>query len=152
MNAVGDTAPRSEKSVESRLARYAELIVRVGANVQPGQILFVNGLVEHAPLVRAVTESAYTAGARYVDVRYADRHVHKAFVTHAADDDLSVTWPWDLARYRALSGGVAVIVIAGDPEPELLDRFRRAEAEDPPADARPVRLLAFGYPIPLEET
>ena len=35
---------------------------------------------------------------------------------------------------------------------ELLGRFRRAEAEDPPADARPVRLLAFGYPVPLEET
>src|SRR5581483_7121805 len=35
---------------------------------------------------------------------------------------------------------------------ELLGRFRRAEAEDAPADARPVRLLAFGYPVPLEET
>ncbi len=35
---------------------------------------------------------------------------------------------------------------------ELLARFRRAEAEDPPAEARPVRLLAFGYPLPLEET
>jgi DNA-binding transcriptional ArsR family regulator len=35
---------------------------------------------------------------------------------------------------------------------ELLGRFRRAEADDAPADARPVRLLAFGYPLPLEET
>ena len=35
---------------------------------------------------------------------------------------------------------------------ELLGRFRRAEAEDPPGDARPVRVLAFGYPVPLEET
>jgi DNA-binding transcriptional ArsR family regulator len=35
---------------------------------------------------------------------------------------------------------------------ELLGRFRRAEADDPPADARPVRLLAFGYPLPLAET
>jgi hypothetical protein len=34
---------------------------------------------------------------------------------------------------------------------ELLDRFRRAEAEDAPADARPVRFLAFGYPLPLEQ-
>jgi DNA-binding transcriptional ArsR family regulator len=35
---------------------------------------------------------------------------------------------------------------------ELLGRFRRAESDDAPADARPVRLLAFGYPVPLEET
>jgi DNA-binding transcriptional ArsR family regulator len=33
----------------------------------------------------------------------------------------------------------------------LLDRFRRAEADDAPLEARPVRVLAFGYPLPLEE-
>ena len=120
MNAVGDIDPKSANAVESKLARYAELIVRVGANVQPGQIVFVNGLVEHAPLVRAVTESAYTAGARHVDVRYGDQHVRKAFITHSADDDLSLTWPWELARYQAFVDGAAVIMIAGDPEPELL--------------------------------
>ena len=119
MNAVGEIDPRSEQA-DSKLARYAELIVRVGANVQPGQIVFVNGLVEHAPLVRAVTESAYTAGARHVDIRYGDQHVRKAFVTHSAEDDLSVTWPWELARYQAFVDGAAVIMIAGDPEPELL--------------------------------
>lgn len=105
---------------DSRLSRYAELIVRVGANVQPGQLVFVNALVEHAPLVRAIAESAYTAGARYVDVRYGDHHLRKSFVTHAADDDLETTWPWDLVRYEALADGAAVILIAGDPEPELL--------------------------------
>jgi aminopeptidase len=120
MNAVGDIDPKSANAVDSRLARYAELIVRVGANVQPGQIVFVNGLVEHAPLVRAVTESAYTAGARHVDVRYGDQHVRKAFISHSADDDLSLTWPWELARYQAFVDGAAVIMIAGDPEPELL--------------------------------
>ena len=70
--------------MSSELARYAELIVRVGANVQPGQVVFVHGLVEHAPLIRAVTESAYAAGARYVDAHYGDQHVRKAFITHSA--------------------------------------------------------------------
>jgi aminopeptidase len=120
MNAVGDIAANADNAADSRLARYAELIVRVGANVQPDQIVLVNALVEHAPLARAIAESAYTAGARYVDVRYGDHHVRKSFITHGADDDLSATWPWDLARYRALADGPAVIMIAGDPEPELL--------------------------------
>jgi len=102
------------------LDRYADLIVRVGANVQPGQVVFVNGLVEHAPLVRAITERAYAAGARYVDAPYGDLHLRKSFVTHAADDDLSTTWPWDLRRYEALHEGAALIAITGDPEPELL--------------------------------
>jgi aminopeptidase len=123
--------------VNSELGRYAELIVRVGANVQPGQILFLNGLVEHAPLIRAVTESAYAAGARYVEVTYGDQHVRKAFLTHGADDDLSITWPWDMKRYEALREGAALIAISGDPEPELL------------ADVDPARL---GRARPLEGT
>ena len=120
-----------------QLARYADLIVRVGANVQPGQIVFIRGLVEYAPLIRGITENAYAAGARYVDVAYGDQHIRKAFITHAADDDLSMTWPWDLPRYRALHEGAALIAITGDPEPELL------------ADVDPGRL---GRAQPLEGT
>src|SRR5205814_1796675 len=39
------------RQMSDRLSSYADLIVRVGANVQPGQTVFVLGLVEHAPLV-----------------------------------------------------------------------------------------------------
>ena len=41
-------------SADERLERYAELAVRVGANVQPGQEVFVHPMVEHAELGRAV--------------------------------------------------------------------------------------------------
>ena len=61
--AAGVTASRGARST-----RYAELAVRVGANVQPGQLVEVIARVEHAPLARAVARAAYAAGARYVDV------------------------------------------------------------------------------------
>lgn len=120
MNTPLESPPRSIAGQEAKLSRYADLIVRVGANVQPGQTVLVGGLVEHAPLVRAVAESAYGAGARYVDVRYSDQHVRRSFVAHAPDDELSVTQPWDLVRFQALLDGAAVIQIAGDPAPGLL--------------------------------
>jgi aminopeptidase len=119
MKTAVDT-PSVAGGLESDLVRYADLIVRVGANVQPGQTVFVVGYVQHAPLARAIAESAYGAGARYVDVRYIDQHVRRAFIAHAAADDLSVTWPWDLPRFQALLDGAALVQIAGDPEPELL--------------------------------
>ena len=56
--------------MSDRLERYAELAVRVGANVQPGQEVFVQGLVEHAELVRALTRQSYRAGASFVNVAY----------------------------------------------------------------------------------
>ncbi len=118
-----------------RIDAYADLIVRVGANVQPGQQVFVLALVEHVPLVRAVTESAYAAGARNVDVRYVDQHVRKAFIQNAPDEDLSATPPWELVRTEALLDGAAVIQFSGEAEPELfadLDQGRvgRARAID----------------------
>jgi aminopeptidase len=106
--------------VSDRLSRYADLIVRVGANVQPGQSVFVTGLVEHAPLARAVTAASYAAGARYVNVNYVDMHIRKQFVQNAPEEDLSISRPWELARSRALADGGAVIQFAGEPDPDLL--------------------------------
>src|SRR3954468_13433379 len=126
-----------------RIDRYADLIVRVGANVQPGQTLFVTALVEHAPLARALSRAAYRAGARLVDVRYADNHLRRSFIESAPDDALSETTPWLMARAEALAEGGALIMIAGDPEPELLadlDQTRVGRAR--PIDAMQVQLRA----------
>jgi aminopeptidase len=103
-----------------RLDRYATLIVRVGANVQPGQSVFVTALVEHAPLVRALARAGYEAGAERVDVRYVDNHVRRAVIEHAREELLTETTPWLMARTEAIAAGGALIMIAGDPEPELL--------------------------------
>ena len=104
----------------SRLERYANLIVRVGANVQPGQTLFVSGMVEHAELARALARAGYEAGARYVDVRYSDQHVRRAMIELADDDVLTETPGWLLEQARAIGDEGALVMIAGDPEPELL--------------------------------
>jgi aminopeptidase len=104
-----------------RLERYAELAVRVGANVAPGQIVSVSGLVEHAPLVRAISRAAYEAGASYVDASYRDQHVRKAMIELGPDETLTWTPPWMLAREEELaSRQAAYISISGDPEPDLM--------------------------------
>ena len=58
--------------VDERLERYADLAVRVGANVEEGQDVFIQALIEHAPLARAMTRAAYRAGAAG-DVTYVAR-------------------------------------------------------------------------------
>lgn len=62
---------------------------------------------------------------------------------------------WDAGSFfqtRAFRLTSDELVALRDGIAELLARFRRAEADDAPADARPVRLLAFGYPAALEDT
>jgi aminopeptidase len=108
-------------ATDELIERYAELAVRVGANVQPGQLVEVLGRVEHAEVVRAVTRSAYAAGARYVDVFYSDQHIRRAMIQNAADDVLSWTPPWLLSRAKEVGEErAAIIALTGEAEPELL--------------------------------
>ena len=105
--------------VDERLERYAELAVRVGANVQEGQIVFLSLIVEHAPLARAMTRAAYRAGARFVDVRYLDNHIRKAMIELGPDEALTHTPEWVKTYGRAIEGQ-ALFGTSGDPEPELM--------------------------------
>ena len=83
---------------EERLERYARLAVEIGSNVGDGQVLWLVGAPEHAPLVRAIARCAYERGASYVDVDYPDQHARRARIQHAHEDTLGWTPPWVLAR------------------------------------------------------
>ena len=119
MEQASDAPPHPPSSPDARLERYAELAVRVGANVGEGQILYVLAQVEHAPLVRAVARAAYAAGARRVDVQYADQHVRRAMIELGPEDMLEHTPPWIEQRCDSMADQ-ALLSITGDPEPDLL--------------------------------
>jgi aminopeptidase len=107
-------------AADDRLDQYAQLVVGLGVNVQPGQTLAVNCLLEHAPLARAIARAAYQAGAAYVDVLYGDQHVRRAHIEAADIGRLGWSPPWLVQRLVDLgeSGG-AICSITGNPEPEV---------------------------------
>ena len=102
-----------------RLERYAELAVRVGANVQPGQEVFVFPMVEHVELGRALVREAYRAGASYVHAVYRDDHVRHAKIGLGPDSALTYSPAWEKALMEAAAGN-ASIGTTGRPEPRLL--------------------------------
>jgi aminopeptidase len=111
------------------LDRYAELIVGYGANVQPDQVVAVEGPLEAAPLVRRIARGAYERGARYVDVVYFDAHVKRIRIESAPDDSLEWVPPW-LGR-RMLDLGeleAARIVLSPFVPPGLLEGVDPARA------------------------
>src|SRR5262249_42611743 len=111
---------RSVSAADQRLESYARLAVQVGLNLQPGQTLGINALIEHAPLARAIAREAYEAGARYVDVLYSDQHVRREHIAQATDDRLGYSPPWLVERLRELGRiGGALCAISSNPEPEL---------------------------------
>jgi len=133
---------------EGLLRRYADLAVRVGANVGDGQDVLISALVEHAPLARAVTAAAYEAGARYVGVEYGDTHLKRELILHADDETLEWSPPWRLAEleYFAQAGG-AEIIITGDPNPDLLSDLDGIRV----GKARPKELARRSLEVVFEE-
>jgi aminopeptidase len=102
-------------------ARYADLIVGFGANVQPGQTVFVGTELGKEELTRAVVEACYRRGARFVDVEYFDPCVKRIRLLGAAEDTLDHVPPWYGSRVRALvAEGGAVIRLSGAVAPRLL--------------------------------
>jgi aminopeptidase len=115
---------------DERLERYAELAVRVGANVQDGQEVFLYSIPEHADIARALTRQCYRAGASYVAVRYDDAHVRHAMIGLGPDSALTYSPEWMQQFAREMAGN-ALLATTGNPEPELLadldgDRVGRA--------------------------
>jgi aminopeptidase len=95
------------------LRAYAQLVVRAGVNLDAGQELLIEAQLDHAPLVRAIAEEAYEAGARFVDVRYSDPYVRRALAGAGPEDSLGWTPPWLVSRIeRAAAEGAAVVGIS----------------------------------------
>jgi aminopeptidase len=127
---------------EERLDRYADLAVRVGANVQPGQEVVVMCLVEHAPIARAVARAAYRAGAKRVDPFYSDMHFRRAAVELGPEESLGYVPPHLLDWVRGWAESrPALVSLSGNPDASLfsdLDPVLVAKAE--PRELRAVYL------------
>jgi aminopeptidase len=113
----------------ARLDRFADLVVRIGANVQPGSDVLLRSDIAHREIARAVVERAYVAGAAWVEVEWSDGPIRRSEVSHASIDRLTQTRPWALARLKEWSAGRGVaIVLTGDPDPHLLSGVDPAKA------------------------
>jgi aminopeptidase len=132
---------------DERLERYAELAVRVGANVQPGQEVILLCLVEHTPIARAIARQAYQAGASRVTAQYADMHFRRAAIEYGPADELGYSAPHLLDWVRSWAETrPALIQLTGNPERELfagLDQTLVAKSE-------PRELRAAYLPLVIE--
>jgi aminopeptidase len=113
------------------LDRYAELIVSVGANVQPDQVFAIEASPEAAPLVHVLARKAYERGARYVDVFYFDPAVKRIRAEAAADGTLDWVPDWLGRRMTELgdldAARVVLTPITGPGGLEGIDPARAAQ-------------------------
>jgi aminopeptidase len=139
-----DAAAGAAMTFEARLDRLAELAVRVGLNLAPGQELVMTASVEALDLSRRITEQAYKAGASLVTTLLSDDRAALARYRFARDDsfDTAPGWLFD-GMAAAFRGGAARLAVVGD-DPSLLAH------EDPEKVARANRARSKAYQPALE--
>lgn len=124
---------------KAKLARLADVAVRIGLNLQPGQELVMTASVEALPLVRLVTDAAYRAGGSLVTTILGDDQQTLSRFRHASDAsfDHAPGWLFD-GMAEAFRGGAARLAIVGE-DPNLLAK------QDPERVARANRARAKAY-------
>jgi aminopeptidase len=109
-------------SIPELTRALAELTVRFGANLQPGQIVAIGSEPGKEELTRAIADAAYTNGARFVDLLVFDYHLKRSRALNADPDTLDFVPPWYGERMRALGElRCALVSMTGPVEPHLLD-------------------------------
>jgi aminopeptidase len=120
-----------------KLDRLAEVAVRVGLGLEPGQELVMTSSIDALPLARRITEHAYRAGASLVTTLYSDDEATLMRYRFAPNEsfDHAPKWLYD-GMGTAFKSGAARLAIAGanplllsNEDPEKVGRANRAASK-----------------------
>ena len=133
-----------ERTYEQKLALLAEVAVKVGLGLKPGQELVMTASLDSLALARRITEQAYRAGASLVTTLYADDEAALMRYHFAPDAsfDHAAKWLYD-GMGAAFKSGAARLAVAGS-NPALLSN------EDPEKVGRANRAVSQAYRPALE--
>ena len=118
-----------QKSFEEKLRAYADVVVNIGVNVQPGQRVLIGPLstsrrgapLESAPLCRLLAESAYRAGAREVEVAWHDPLLDLVKYQHASEAAMGDVPMWRADLTRGFMERADAVISVYAPIPGLFD-------------------------------
>lgn len=119
---------------QKNLEKYAELAVKVGVNIQKGQILVINTTLDAAEFVRQVVKKAYEAGAQNVVVNWNDDVVSRTKY-ELAPDEAFTTYPALRAKEQeefVEQGAAFMAIVSSSPDllkgvnPERISNFQKA--------------------------
>ena len=129
----------------AKLDRLAEVAIRVGLGLQPGQDLLLTAPSSALPLVRRLAVHAYKAGAGLVTPILSDEEVTLARYRfgHNESFDRAANWLYE-GMAKAFSANTARLAVVGD-NPMLLS------GEDPTKVARASKANSVAYQPALEK-
>ncbi|KHD85617.1 aminopeptidase [Heyndrickxia ginsengihumi] len=105
---------------QEKLGKYADLIVKVGVNIQKNQILVINTTIDNADLVRFITKKAYEIGAKDVIINWSDDVVSRLKYDLAPEEVFQEFPKWRAQERIELAEQGAAFVSIVSSSPDLL--------------------------------
>lgn len=102
---------------QEKIVKLAKLAVRVGANVNKGQIVVVRTSTDAVEITREVVRQAYLAGAKRVFVEWGDEYISREFLLNADDQTLVEIPDHMVAKYRYYVEQGACFISISSPMP-----------------------------------
>jgi aminopeptidase len=115
----------------SLLENYAQLIIKIGLNIQKNQTLVVTSPIEGAEFVRIVGEVAFNEGARDVVLNWGDEKFSRMRFLKAPEEVFEEfpQWKRDFYLHYIKEGAAFLSISASDPELFMdVDPSRMAKA------------------------
>ncbi|QUG42846.1 aminopeptidase [Psychrobacillus sp. INOP01] len=106
---------------QQKLEEYAELVVKVGLNIQPNQPLLINTTTDTIEFTRLIVKKAYEAGAKRVDVNYTDEVNARAFYDFAPDEAFQEFPKWAAKQRDELIDNKGALLWIDADNPDLLE-------------------------------
>ena len=122
---------------DENLERLAEIAVRVGLGIAPGQELVMTATLDTVPLVRLIKAQAYKAGASLVSVLFTDEELTLLRFRYGPDAsfDAAPSWLYDGMAQAFRNGSARLAITGNDPSllsqqnPEKVSRMNRATSK-----------------------
>ena len=102
------------------LQSYARLIVRSGANVQPGQTVLLFISVDQARFAEMLTEECYLAGAKKVQVEWQSDGISRLHFQYAGQEILSRVLPWEEEKARQMTEDLPCRIFIESEDPDAM--------------------------------
>ena len=115
-----DDARRGMEQLAPQIERYADLIVRKGVHVKPGQEVVVQCPVERADFCRVLVARAYAAGAGHVTVIWGDDAVSRLTYEHVDTAWFETVPEWRRVQLDGLAAAGACFIFVEGADPEAL--------------------------------
>ena len=108
------------EALSDQLDLYADLLVKKGAAVRPGQELVVECPVERADFARRVVEAGYRAGAGHVTVIWDDDAISRLTYENVDVDWFRHTPSWKVEQLNSLAEAGATFLFLEGSNPSAL--------------------------------